>query len=63
MKSVRFEIDGNYLLGKAFWYYVFSFRSNDNANQNQNSNANNTNRNIRLNGIDFQINNNDIINI
>ena len=63
MKSVRFEIDGNYLLGKAFWYYVFSFRSNDNANQNQNSNANNTNSNIRLNGIDFQINNNDIINI
>ena len=50
MKSVRFEGEGSYLLGKMFWYYVINYRGGDV----QNINVGNINNN-------YFYNNNNVI--
>lgn len=45
MKSVRFEGEGSYLLGKMFWYYVINYRGGDVQNMNLNVGNINANNN------------------
>ena len=58
--SIRYDRNGNYLLGKIFWYFI-SYRNNNN-NNNQNNNNNNNNNNNQNNNNNINNNNNLLIN-
>ena len=62
MKSVRFEGEGSYLLGKMFWYYVLNYRGGEVQNINLNVGNINNNRPQGVINNDFYNNNNVIYN-
>ena len=62
MKSVRFEGEGCYLLGKMFWYYVLNYRGGEVQNINLNVGNINNNRPQGVINNDFYNNNNVIYN-